>query len=148
MEMVTLSFSENITNTAKFLSLCPFRVTETLEKNNGEDIDCLPYELNRKLIAEAFRNALSELELRETENIGRSFLSVSAREDLMKETDNKRASTTYPHNVCSDECKKRGYGTLWSCDGNWKLTNPICMFNTPKELNEFLDSLIMSQHVQ
>uniref|UniRef100_A0A1X7UPD7 CxC5 like cysteine cluster associated with KDZ domain-containing protein n=1 Tax=Amphimedon queenslandica TaxID=400682 RepID=A0A1X7UPD7_AMPQE len=140
-EMVRLSFSENATNTAKFLSLCPLRVTETLEKNNGEDIDCLPYELNRKLVAEAFWNAESEMELRETKNIGHSFFSVSAREDLMKEIDRKRANTTYPHNDCSDKCKKRGCGTLWSCDGNWKLTYPICMFDTPKELSGFSGQL-------
>ena len=79
-----------------------------MEKNNAEDIDCLPYELNRKLVAEAFWNAECEMELRETNNIGHSFLSVSAREDLMKETDHKRANSTYSHDVCSDECELRG----------------------------------------
>lgn len=78
-----------------------------MEKNNGEDIECLPYELNRKLVAEAFWIAESEMELRETKNIGHCFCSVSAREDLMKEIDCKRANTTYPHNDCSDKWKKR-----------------------------------------
>lgn len=70
-------------------------------------MDCLPCELNRKLVAKAFRNALSEMELHETQNIGHHFLSINAREDLMKENDHNRANTTYTNNVCLDECKKR-----------------------------------------
>ena len=38
-------------------------------------------------------------------------------------------------------CISVGCGTLWSCDGNWKLVYPVCMFNVPKEVSGFSGQL-------
>lgn len=130
----------------------------------------MPYELHRKSVGEAFWNAESEDELREANKINYQFQSQSAREDLMAEIDQKRANSTYLHSNCSEECRKRGTkfnssqedsviarriscmncmqpltflgcGTLWSLDGNWKLSYPICMYNAPKEISGFSGQL-------
>ena len=55
-------------------------------------------------MAEAFWNREVEDELRKWEWIDR--LHVWSREDIMV-IDKERASTVYPHEQCSDECKKR-----------------------------------------
>ena len=34
-----------------------------------------------------------------------------------------------------------GCGTLWACDGNWKLSYPVCMFDVPKEVTGFSGQL-------
>ena len=36
------------------------------------------------------------------------FVHTRSREELMMMIDKERASTVYPHEECSDECKKRG----------------------------------------
>ena len=44
-----------------------------------------------------------------------------SREKLMQGIDRVRAATVYPHDICSDECRKRGeygrYVTLTACGG-------------------------------
>ena len=75
----------------------------------------------------------------------------------MDAVDRKRANTPYAHTNCSEECRKRGdvvlalvlyiddqylqkggatlfvgCETLWSLDGNRKVTYPICMYQVPK----------------
>ncbi len=82
------------------------------DKNTECDYDSnLLYELHRKSVAEAFWNAECEAELREANNINYKF-SGGTREHLMAEIDQKRASLTYPHSDCSEECRKRG--KYWS----------------------------------
>ena len=34
-----------------------------------------------------------------------------------------------------------GCGTLWSCDGNWKLVYPVCMYKEKKEVAGFSGQL-------
>lgn len=132
-ERVRLSATASINafNTARFLHLHPIRKTGTCvcmlilylftlwylvhdnagnetDRDYNDDDDHLPYELNRKLVSECFWNGECESELREANNINYKFLSVGAREHLMAEIDKNRATSTYPHNVCCDECKRRG----------------------------------------
>ena len=64
--------------------------------------------LNRKTVAEAFWNAELEDELRKRGWIDRVFKESKSREKLMQEIDRVRAATVYPHDICSDECRKRG----------------------------------------
>ena len=76
-----------------------------------EDCGNLPYELHRKMVAEAFWNVEIESELREANMISHKFTSASSREDLMCTVDEQRAKTTYQHGDCSEECRKRGIVT-------------------------------------
>ena len=34
-----------------------------------------------------------------------------------------------------------GCGSLWSCDGNWKIVYPVCMYNVPKTVAGFSGQL-------
>ena len=79
-----------------------------VDESGSDAIDSLPCELNRKLIAEAFWTAECEAELRETKKIDHHFKRQEDREKLMDTIDRERASTTYSHTQCSEECKKRG----------------------------------------
>ena len=36
-----------------------------------------------------------------------------------------RIQEIYKHENCTEECKKRGCGSVWSTDGLWKLSDPI-----------------------
>lgn len=74
----------------------------------------------------------------------------------MVEIDQQRASAQY---IRTEECRKRGVqfqwtynylyivfgylgcGTLWACDGNWKFSYPVCMFDVPKEVTGFSGQL-------
>jgi hypothetical protein len=65
-------------------------------------------ELHRKNVAEAFWNYQVENELREGKAQNRIFNKNFGREDFMNEVDILRATSTYPHKKCSNECRKRG----------------------------------------
>lgn len=91
-----------------------------------------------------------EEELSESGNRQYLFDECGSREVYMNKVDAKRANTVYPHTQCSEECKKKryalqrffyscivfpkGFGKLWSIDGNWKLRYLICMFPVSKPL--------------
>lgn len=64
--------------------------------------------LSRKTVAEAFWNRELENELRSREWTDRLFVHARSREELMMIIDKERASTVYPHEQCSHECKQRG----------------------------------------
>ena len=49
-----------------------------------------------------------EAELCEANQVDFPFHSNADHERAMEMIDRKRASTPYSHEVCSDECKKRG----------------------------------------
>lgn len=75
----------------------------------------------------------------------------------MENVDVKRARSSYPHQQCTEECKKRGEdytsfinvlkqnfigcGSIWAINGNWKLRYPICMFQSPKQVLAFKNNL-------
>lgn len=81
---------------------------DSATKSNCDSIESLPYELHRKLVAEAFWTAECEAELRESNNVDYHFKHVEDREELMDAIDKERAKTNYAHVNCSEECKKRG----------------------------------------
>lgn len=64
-------------------------------------------ELHRKSVANSIWNHHVEQELKEKQ-IDFTFDSSCSRERLMQKVDAMRASSTYPHDKCSDDCKKRG----------------------------------------
>ena len=64
--------------------------------------------LSWKTVAEAFWNREVEDELRRREWLDRLFEHGRSREEIMMTIDKERATTVYPHEQCSDECKKRG----------------------------------------
>ena len=64
--------------------------------------------LNRKTVAEAFWNAELEAELRQMAWIHCPFQGSKSREMHMQKIDQVRASTVYPHDICSEECRRRG----------------------------------------
>ena len=77
--------------------------------DDGNTVDeCLPHELHGKSVAEAFWTAECEAELRECSKVDHCFKRVGDRERLMDIIDKTRASTTYSHSECSEECKRRG----------------------------------------
>ena len=65
-----------------------------------------PGQLHRKHVSEAFWNAEVEAEVREHE-IGYKFTEKADREAFMDMVDKKRAANPYPHENCSEECKKK-----------------------------------------
>ena len=65
-------------------------------------------ELHRKVVARAFWNSELEDELREQGQIEYRFESVDDNNKAMEEIDRHRATTVYPHQTCSAECRKRG----------------------------------------
>ena len=65
-------------------------------------------ELHRKSVGNAFWNYQVEEELTEEGTRDHHFKGPTAREDLMKTIDMKRAKSPYPHKQCSGECQKRG----------------------------------------
>ena len=110
------------------------------------------------MVAQAFWNGELEDEIREHNWIDDvKFSSSTSREDVMDTVDRERSVTVYEHQHCSDECKKRGKcdyfclcskeflhtgcGRLFSIDGNWKLSYPICMYRVPKEITGFEGNL-------
>ena len=78
------------------------------ERDGYTNAECLPHELHRKLVAEAFWTAECEAELRESRKVDYHFKCVGDREELMNTIDKERANTTYSHFDCSEECKRRG----------------------------------------
>ena len=61
---------------------------------------------------------------------------------FLENVENKRIKEIHQHDDCTPECKKRGCGTVWSADGLWKLSYPICMCNVRGGLTEDLQSYI------
>ena len=86
--------------------------------NNGfelPDVDTRGlFLLSRKTVAEAFWNREVEDELRRREWMDKLFTHARSREEIMMMIDRERASTVYPHEQCSDECKKRGKSKLYT----------------------------------
>ena len=65
--------------------------------------------LSRKTVAEAFWNYHIEEELRERYMIGTTtFRKQGDREEVMKEIECMRRTSTYLHSYCDEKCKKRG----------------------------------------
>ena len=60
------------------------------------------------MVARAFWNSELEDELREQGWINYRFESVDDDRKVLEEIDRQRAATVYPHQTCSDECRKRG----------------------------------------
>lgn len=80
-----------------------------MDFNSIADVDTRGlFLLSRKTVAEAFWNREVEDELRKREWADWLFAHARSREELMMMIDKERASTVYPHEQCSDECKKRG----------------------------------------
>ena len=82
--------------------------------------------LHRKVVANAFWNSEVEDELRKQEWTEYRIHKVGDREKAMEKVDRQRASTVYPHQNCSEECKKRGQlsiHTLIIINNTWRL-NP------------------------
>ena len=65
-------------------------------------------ELHQKTIVNVFWNCEVEAELRQANQVDFPFHSNADCERAMEMIDRKRASTPYSHEICSDECKKRG----------------------------------------
>ena len=61
--------------------------------------------------------------------------------EIMERVDLWRRDELYPHFDCSEDCQKRGCEKVSVCDGLWKNSYPICMFENshaaPKEIREF-----------
>lgn len=129
--------SFNASNTAAFVKKYPLRAQEITIETDSIGV----FELHRKTVAEAFWTAEVESELRERADVGHTFTSAASREQFMDVADKQRALQPYPHDICSDECRKRGCGTLWSVDGLWKLVYPVCMYRVPKEVTGFSGQL-------
>ncbi len=73
------------------------------------DVCCLMLpELSGRLVGEAFYHGELECELRQTGKIQYRFRADSDREECMAMLEQMRRETTYPHSVCTDDCKKRG----------------------------------------
>lgn len=115
--------------------------------------------LSRKIVSNVFFNNELESELRELEWLDYMFKESTDRERAMQKVDEYRATRIYEHEGCSEECKRRGKfklfplnsrdnttivigcGEVFSMDGNWKLTYPICMHREQKNVSGFGESL-------
>ena len=49
------------------------------------------------------------------------FNGSSSREDFMQKVDEIRATSSYPHTECSDDCKQRGKPSLCVLHADWHL---------------------------
>ena len=111
--------------------------------------------MSRKNLSQALFNHWVHEELTERREINRVFFGPYYRngtttvvtyqetvERFLADVENKRVKEIYQHEACTTECKKRGCGSVWSADGLWKLSYPICMCNVRGGLSEDLQSYI------
>ena len=90
------------------------------------------------MLLQALFNFLVYEELRERKEISKQLFGPyyrSNKEDLvtfqesvemyLTHVEERRIKELYKHNNCTDQCKKRGCGSVWSTDGLWKLSYPI-----------------------
>ena len=112
-------------------------------------------EMSRKNLSQALFNYWIYEELTDRKEIHQTFFGpyyqnetdsvVTFQETVerfLENVENKRIKEIYQHDDCTPECKKRGYGTVLSADGLWKLSYPICMCNVRGGLTEDLQSYI------
>lgn len=69
-------------------------------------------ELTPHLAAQLFYNGEVEAELRRVGLLEYRFKLDSDREECMHMLESKRRESVYPHNGCTDDCKKRGKNRL------------------------------------
>ena len=90
------------------------------------------------MLLQALFNFLVYEELKERKEISKQLFGPYYRtnkEDLvtfqesvemyLTHVEERRIKELYKHNNCTDQCKKRGCGSVWSTDGLWKLSYPI-----------------------
>ena len=111
-------------------------------------------ELHRKSLSQALFNyfvlrALKERKEISKHNFGPYFSDdgnlvtyQESVENYLEYVEKCRTGEVYTHNICTEQCKRRGCGSVWSTDGLWKLSYPICMCNVSGGISEDLQSFI------
>ena len=113
-------------------------------------------ELSRKSLSSAMLNHWIRSELVERNEVNKFFFGPyysglgknnyatyqSTVDQYLYHVESSRISEIYEHKSCTAQCRKRGCGTLWSADGLWKLSYPICMMNVAGGLSDDLSSYI------
>lgn len=128
-------------------------------QNENENIEKVSrmHEMKRRKLSEALRvwcvmeeledrNLLDKLENGELFGPkGEDEERISFKEsldDLMVRVDIWRRDELYPHQECTEDCRKRGCDKIHVADGLWKNSYPICMFDNtssaPKDIRDFL----------
>ena len=104
----------------------------------------LMHELSRKALSAGYYNHQVYHEMVDRDIVGeeifgpkidpsdprRKLSYKDTLEAFMKRTDEKRRNELYEHTPtdCSIACRKRGCGQVATCDGLWKITYKICMW--------------------
>ena len=113
-------------------------------------------ELSRKSLSSAMLNYWIRGELVERNEVNKFFFGPyysglgknsyttyqSTVEQYLYHVESSRISEIYEHKSCTPQCRKRGCGTLWSADGLWKLSYPICMMKVAGGLSHDLSGYI------
>ena len=111
-------------------------------------------ELHRKSLSQALFNYFILKELKERKEIskhnfgpyfsddGNLVTYQKSVENYLEYVEKCRTGEVYTHNTCTEQCKRRGCGSVWSTDGLWKLSYPICMCNVSGGISEDLQSFI------
>ena len=109
------------------------------ETSNDNQAQTTMYELHRKNVSKALYNQWILEELKDRKKVGKILFGPKYDEDgslktfkvtvdeFLDNVDGWRTNELYEHESCTDSCKKRGCGRVWSMDGLWKLAYPICM---------------------
>ena len=121
----------------------------------GKSVFCGMAELHRKSLSQAIFNFWIFKELQERREVGKYLFGPYYKGDkeelvtyqesvemFLVHVEDSRIKEIYPHNKCTLQCKKRGCGSVWSTDGLWKLSYPICMISVSGGVSEDMQSYI------
>ena len=109
------------------------------ETSNDNQAQTTMYELHRKNVFKALYNQWILEELKDRKKVGKILFGPKydvdgslktfkvTVDEFLDNVDGWRTNELYEHESCTDSCKKRGCGRVWSMDGLWKLAYPICM---------------------
>ena len=129
---------------------------ESIDKLENYDRISSMAELGRKSLSSALLNFWIHKELQERKEVNKHFFGPYYSEDevdgyiayqktveqYLSYVEKCRISEIYEHKICTDQCKRRGCGAVWSADGLWKLSYPICMMNISGGISEDLQSYV------
>ena len=127
---------------------------ETVDDDKEDQIFSGMAELHRKSLSQALFNYFVLKELKERKEIskhnfgpyfsddGNLVTYQESVENYLEYVEKCRTGEVYTHNICTEQCKRRGCGSVWSTDGLKKLSYPICMCNVSGGISEDLQSFI------
>ena len=111
-------------------------IPDNKDFNEGQ-VSNFMFEMHRKNLSQALYRLWIFEELKDRNKIGKMLFGPFYKdngdlvtyqdsvEEFLAQVDVWRTDEIYKHTECTDSCKKRGCGRVWSMDGNWKLAYAI-----------------------